>query len=328
MRGSIFRPVPLIALLSVVCSGQVNDTARPLIGCPALNCPTGQFNQPECILGNTTSTQVGVAQVDINITQQQQPLTWTVGVQEIENPLDFNRPLMERNFFLGAPPSLERPNASTTLIGCALFFPNFGILSESELDSTRSNCSESISEECRIDLISRVEAKFPSSAIPITRINRNLSSTCAELEVLMRQRIPQSCMLNPTHDWRSVIVRDITGSNAAPKLSRSTCHPTPRTEYDLSLVASYRTRFHKQLEIVEQRTLRYGFTPILTVFYSRTRGLAGRWNNQTEAHLTCVKPVVPPRMPATPRPQSRSRALRADALLAAVVAAAFASIFC
>ena len=89
------------ASLALVIVSLFESSHADIVGCDAVDCPLNRFNQTQCVIGITTTREIGISSFNIGLLSSQ-PLTWTLTTQVIQN----QGTTVERDFFLGmAPPN-------------------------------------------------------------------------------------------------------------------------------------------------------------------------------------------------------------------------------
>jgi hypothetical protein len=101
---------PILAFISI-SSGQ-------LVGCDTIDCPT-IYRQAHCVVGNSTLNTLGIS--DLSTSVSPKSLTWTIGLQTVDDPTNPSQSFYDRDYFLGTPPPLQLGNTSS-FRGWALFF--------------------------------------------------------------------------------------------------------------------------------------------------------------------------------------------------------------
>ncbi|KAF7897369.1 hypothetical protein EAF00_005597 [Botryotinia globosa] len=119
--------------------------AQALVGCDSANCVT-RHNPPSCPINNITLSVIGITSLNTSIDSS--PFTWTLGIQESEDPVESSVPIthlkhrqtsssptgpveptpaysfnitLSLDFYLGTPPKVNLTSKSNTH-ACALFF--------------------------------------------------------------------------------------------------------------------------------------------------------------------------------------------------------------
>lgn len=142
----------------------------------------------QCEVGNATLTAVGITELTTNIDTM--PLTWTVGLQKHDGPLDGSQIVFDRNYYLGTPASLHLANST----GCAVFFEGITgnlAVSRGNMDMDSSICPDVLSPGCISDLLAQVETRFED----LLAWPNDLSATqlCDHLREDLSDNAPDSC---------------------------------------------------------------------------------------------------------------------------------------
>jgi hypothetical protein len=172
-----------------------NAAVAELLGCDAVNCPVDQYRTAQCTVGNATLKALGIANFTSAVDTR--PLTWTLGLQESNIASNGSQAAMalDRNFYLGTPPSLQL-NGTT---GCALFFegiaanitvPNVG-------NQGNFTCSDALNQDCVSDMITQAQA--PREGI-------NDSDFCKTLHDSLVNKPPSTCN-SVRGSWGTIAVR-------------------------------------------------------------------------------------------------------------------------
>ena len=186
----------ILAVFGLTSKGQ-------LVGCDAARCPLDQYGQPVCVIGNLTSTDIGIANVSTAISPE--PLTWTLSVSDSNDPTNSSQGIFSRNLYLGTPPSLDL-QALTTFQGCALFFE--GVSSNlafplHNLDTDVGTCSDAMTSACVNDLLAQANSTLES-----TMASSNEPTTlCQALEAKLRHNAPQTCTSVQNGSWGTISVK-------------------------------------------------------------------------------------------------------------------------
>lgn len=140
-------PVALLPLLF----GQA--ALAELFGCDTVGCPVDEYRTAQCKVGNATLKAVGIT--NITTTVDTRPLTWTLGLQELQTAGNRSQTTLtlDRNFYLGTPPSFKLEDTT----GCALFFEG---ISANLTTTNKENftCSDALNKDCVSDLITQTQS--------------------------------------------------------------------------------------------------------------------------------------------------------------------------
>lgn len=213
--------------------------------------------------------------------------------------LNSQQDLYERDFFLGAPRSLDLSGNKTDYTtfqqpqACSLFFD--GIAPQLKFrgidpQHDQGTCVDALSARCVADL--QDQAKFELSKIfnsssndTIKNSTSPIPSICDTLSVSLRDTAPSSCNLASGSHWGSVLSRSLTGPASAQPVQEGTCHPTTGgKDYDISLIAANKVKALSR-NTTDIEDVLYGITPIITVVY--------REENNTEVNMSCLKAIEP-----------------------------------
>lgn len=202
------RRTSTVTLLACVFLSTIIDhiADAQLVGCGSVACPMLSPPQVECAVGNTSLAAVGVA--GLNTTISPQPLTWTIGIQQKSGQPD-SQVSLDRDFFLGTPPALQL-SASTSFIGCALFFDGveaklaFRPSNEEDPRTQVGTCSDVLTSNCVTDLVSSARAQLPSL---VGATSGNESATCAALGAAVADHAPSSCTIAQKGAWGTLLSR-------------------------------------------------------------------------------------------------------------------------
>lgn len=164
-----------LLLLSSTATAQI-------VGCDAVNCPVDEYRTAQCEVGNSTLKAIGIA--NLTTTLDTQPLTWTVGLQELKSN-DTKVPF-DRNYYLGLPQSVQLNG----VIGCALFFDGVSANLSAEKGQEESfSCSKAMAESCVTDLVKQAESNFKD----IGNATTAGSDLCNRLRDSLVDQPPSTC---------------------------------------------------------------------------------------------------------------------------------------
>ncbi|PQE30989.1 vacuolar sorting VPS1 dynamin protein [Rutstroemia sp. NJR-2017a WRK4] len=232
---------------------------QTLVGCDAVHCPTN-YKTSTCPVDNTTLSYLGITSLNTSLASS--PLTWTLGTQVTYDPSNKSLVSLDRDYFLGTPPTVLNLT-SNTYHGCALFFDGVSATNLSfpntPHESGSGTCNDALSTSCVTDLLAQSQSE----------LNTLLSSDSS----------------NESKNWLTVKLTELTGSNAAPFSQKSSdCNATTGENYNLSLVQSTRTSAAVSSGTLQK--LMFGITPVLTILYDPKNNASG------ESHLSCLKVVA------------------------------------
>ncbi|WEW59274.1 hypothetical protein PRK78_004743 [Emydomyces testavorans] len=288
----------------------IQSVTSQIAGCADVGCPAAQepLVTHECQFGNATFNAIGIARVDSKITPD--PLTWTLGVQAVNDsahPQNTNWTL-QRNFYLGTPPSLDL-RQNKTYGGCVLVFNGIAPrLAFTSADSRNWTCSSAMNSKCVDDLRSLARTE-------VDRVVKNATTEiCSALGTALQGNVPQSCArLFGSKSWGNIIskgrlqmpmhlapmflsahkhLQGITGPTYPAAIQEGKCHPTTGKEYKLSFIASYED--HTAPLIKDMSRVVDSVTPLMTVFYpvNGTSSAPATLLKDSEAALSCLRPVL------------------------------------
>lgn len=199
-KSSLF--VPRLAA-PIILSFFAWSSKAQLVGCDAAECPLNQYNRPQCVIGNLTANEIGIANVSTAISSE--PLTWTLSTSSSTDPTNSSQLMFTRSFYLGTPPSLDL-QTSTAVQGCALFFE--GISSDlafplHDLDTDVGTCSDALNATCVNDLMSQANSALDN----IMAGTNDTTTSCQSLEARLRDSTPQRCSSAHHGSWGTITVR-------------------------------------------------------------------------------------------------------------------------
>jgi hypothetical protein len=181
-----------------------------LLGCDAVKCPVDEYRTAQCEIGNATLKAIGI--VNVTTSLDASPFTWTLGLQELKT--NGTKPIFDRNFYLGTPPSLKLSDTT----GCALFFEgvsaNLTVPYEDQLD--RFTCSDTMAESCVADLIAQAQSTFEK----LEDVSSE-ADVCSRLRDSITREPPSSCN-GVKGSWGTVIARS-KQVHSCIALTRLTC---------------------------------------------------------------------------------------------------------
>lgn len=119
-----------ILLAAVAGSSSAQFVYNNTIGsCADVHCPVNNYNsQAACQIANRSHITIGLGEIPSRITDNDANLTWTVGTQVFDNREgDSYVRRIEKDFYLGKPPSLELAQDGLPYSGCAIFLYGNGV---------------------------------------------------------------------------------------------------------------------------------------------------------------------------------------------------------
>ncbi|GFF93867.1 hypothetical protein IFM53868_07338 [Aspergillus udagawae] len=262
--------------LMVLC---IASATSQLVGCGTLKC--------DCEIENRTLSALGQASFNSSyIKNGTMPLTWTLGLQETQDPDHRSKDLIEQSFYLGLPQNVSLSN--TTMFGaCALFFTDMtSLLKFKFTDPEHGTCQDVMGTDCVRDLISLAEQyASPDSSMSKDR-TLNTEGFCRDLAVALYTHNPKSCPLWLGRSQESIHVDVLTGPSASPPIADlRSCRPTTGENYSVSLVESYRSAV--PYGTPELNLTLHGITPVMTVFYSYSSS-SSQQAMLADVHLSCL----------------------------------------
>jgi hypothetical protein len=118
--------------------------------CADVHCPIGNESaRAECQVTSRTHLTIGMREISSEITDDNTNLTWTVGTH-VYNNIGGNSTVrkIEKDFYLGKPPSLDFAQDDLPYSGCAIFlYGNEKKRSRSGEDDSRS-CQDVVGLQC------------------------------------------------------------------------------------------------------------------------------------------------------------------------------------
>lgn len=182
MPSSTIAGSSALALTALLLSSRSTASAQ-LLGCDAVGCPVDEYRRANCEVGNATLNAVGIANVTTSLSRE--PLTWTLGLQELDN--NGTAPSFDRNYYLGTPPSLKLDD----ITGCALFFEgvsaNLTAPNADQLD--KFTCSDSLAESCITDLTAQAQSTFKA----LNNGTATGPALCNQLRDSLANQAPSTC---------------------------------------------------------------------------------------------------------------------------------------
>ncbi|KAF3044746.1 hypothetical protein E8E12_010165 [Didymella heteroderae] len=222
------------------------------------------------MIGNATLKAIGISNVTTSLDSQ--PLTWTVGLQELKE--NGANPTFDRNFYLGTPPSIQLNDAH----GCALFFDGISANLTSSMGDQldKFSCSNVLAEACVSDLIAQARSTYEGFGVATD----GSPGICSRLSDALMDKPPTACN-GIKGSWGTILAQPLTGNSASEQIKQEQCHPTTGQDYGLSLIASIRKEASGR-ELSELSPILNAITPVMTVFAKE---------NDTDVELSCLKLV-------------------------------------
>jgi len=206
MPSSTIAGTSALALTALLLSSRSTASAQ-LLGCDAVGCPVDEYRRANCEVGNATLNAVGIANVTTSLSRE--PLTWTLGLQEVDN--NGTAPSFDRNYYLGTPPSLKLDDTT----GCALFFEgvsaNLTAPNADQLDNF--TCSDSLAESCIADLTAQAHSTFKA----LNNGTATGPALCNQLRDSLANQAPSTCN-GVRGSWGAIAAQRTSPSLSPPPL--------------------------------------------------------------------------------------------------------------
>jgi hypothetical protein len=160
----LFRSTILLATASPLVLGQ-QVKADKIGTCKTVNCPPreGDYNGVACRVTNHTFNMIGVKSLPNAITGDGDgdDLTWTVGTQVFDrtDPSNSSVRIVEKDFYLGTPPSLNLRSDDLPYQGCAIIISGNA---RTGPEHGSQSCDTVIGSECKQDLLKDAESWLKS----------------------------------------------------------------------------------------------------------------------------------------------------------------------
>ena len=126
--------------------------------CRDIGCPReeGSSNGVACRVTNHTYHMVGIKTLPEAITEDGDALTWTVGAKVFDrtDPNNSSVRVVEKDFYLGTPPSLDLTSNDLPYHGCAIIFSGNSKIGH---EDGSQDCDSVIGSECRESLLEDAE---------------------------------------------------------------------------------------------------------------------------------------------------------------------------
>ncbi|KNG49138.1 hypothetical protein TW65_04119 [Stemphylium lycopersici] len=276
---------------SIGCAAAQYVNNNTIGSCADVDCPSrgDSTTLSECQVTNRTYGLIGLQSMSSAITEEDANLTWTVGTHVYDNiDGDSSARKVEKDFYLGTPPSLGLSSDDLPYAGCAIF------LYTNELTKPRDNqssCVDTIGIDCMTSLLTNVAAYLADGSQNGTTSTKE---TCQRVQEELNKNFPSSCANVPGQEsWNGIEAVALTGDDA-PKPppesmnQSSTCHPTLPKSNDLSFVFGYNDTGTVQSE--STYSLFYSVNIVLTMFWSPDTTVPAALD-VPESHLTCLWPI-------------------------------------
>lgn len=187
------------------------DLGEPIVGCTAVDCPSGpNSTSADCRVADRTTTVVGLANFDTSLVKDD--FTWSQGVATYDNvdPNVDNDRVYEKNFYLGLPQGFDL-TANATKSGysaCALFFTNVSDEVKFNGDdpaTTFGTCNDALTADC-------VNALLKQATDAAGSVNgTSQRNACTNLQsVITDQLVPQCTKYANGTRWQGLEVRGVS----------------------------------------------------------------------------------------------------------------------
>ncbi|GIJ85148.1 hypothetical protein Asppvi_004004 [Aspergillus pseudoviridinutans] len=294
----------------------IASATSQLFGCGTLKC--------DCEIENRTLSALGQASFNSSyINNGTMPLTWTIGLQETQDPDQRSKDLIDQSFYLDLPQNISLSD-TTAFGGCALFFTDMTTLLKFKFtDPEHGTCQDIIGTDCVQDMISL--AKQEASPDSSMSNNRTLDTEefCRDLAVALYTHTPKSCPLWLGRSQESIHVDVLTGPSASrPIEDLRSCRPTTGKNYSVSMVESYRTAV--PYGTPELNATLHGLTPVMTVFYPNSS--SSQRDMPVDVHFTCLT-VAGPNYTSTLKNSLEATGIRAVNLWSSVGLGLMSAVF-
>ncbi|KAF4159491.1 hypothetical protein CNMCM6936_006270 [Aspergillus lentulus] len=230
------NPAQMVLFYALIMVLSIASATTELVGCGTLEC--------DCQVENRTLSALGQASFNSSyIGNGTMPLTWTLGLQETQDPDRPSIDLIDRSFYLGLPQNVSLSN-TTAFGGCALFFTDMTTLLKFKfVDPENGTCPDIMGADCVRDLISLAKQEASPDSSMSKNQTLDTEGFCRELAVALYDKTPRSC--NPLwlgRSQESIHVDALTGPSASrPIADLRACRPTTGKNYSVSMVDSYQS---------------------------------------------------------------------------------------
>jgi hypothetical protein len=204
MFGCEHKCLRILFFFTFLSVSQAQD--QTLVGCDAVHCPTN-YRTSTCPVGNTTLSYLGITSLNTSLASS--PLTWTLGTQTILDSSNNSVVSLDRDYFLGTPPTASNLT-SNTYYGCALFFDGVSATNLSfpntPHESGSGTCNDALSTSCVTDLLAQSQSELNTL---LSSDSSDESKVCSALQSAFQSKSPTSCTdIFPNDNvWGDIIVR-------------------------------------------------------------------------------------------------------------------------
>jgi hypothetical protein len=176
----------MVVLYTLLMVLSIASATGELVGCGTLEC--------DCQVENRTLSALGQASFNSSyIGNGTMPLTWTLGLQETQDPDRPSIDLIDRSFYLGLPQNVSLSD-TTAFGGCALFFTDMTTLFQFKfVDPENATCPDIMGAGCVRDLISLAKQEASPDSSMSKNQTLDTEGFCRELAVALYDKAPKSC---------------------------------------------------------------------------------------------------------------------------------------
>ncbi|RAR05497.1 hypothetical protein DDE82_003964 [Stemphylium lycopersici] len=267
--------------------------------CVDVDCP-GDGLDAMCRVQNQTHRTIGLRTFDTAITEDSQNLTWTVGMTlydgyDAQGDRSKLARTVERDYYLGTPPSLNLSSDQLLYRGCAILFSENKAVGP-QIDGSQPGgppCEDLIGGGCIPSVVSQTKALLASNR---TRYgNPTTVQACQNLRDDLESLFPSACGTLAGQDrWNNISSLPLTGPDAISPPSgsanaSSNCHPTLPKSNTLSKGFVYnQTGTYYAASTVSMIS---GIDLVLTAFWSPEDEVEGALE-EPDANAECLWPVA------------------------------------
>jgi hypothetical protein len=170
--------------------------------CADVNCPSSVdgTSRVECKVTNRTYGLIGLQTVPSTITDEGADLTWTIGTHVYDNIGEGNNARkIEKDFYLGTPPSFNLSNDDISYAGCAIFLHGNKLTGP---DHGRTECADVIGSECLNSLLTEATAHLVDDSQNSTA---NAKDTCQRVQRALNANFTTACARVSGQDsWKEI----------------------------------------------------------------------------------------------------------------------------
>jgi hypothetical protein len=174
-----------------------------LFACDAAGCPLNQWNRPQCVIGNLTAGEIGIANFSTSISPE--PLTWTLSTSVSTDPTNNSQGIYTRSLFLGAPPLVDL-QASKGLQSCALFFDDVSsnlAFPSHDLDTYVGTYSDALGLAC----VNNLMVQTNSTLNEMMAGNNDTTTLRQTLEIKLYDNPPNTCTNVTSRSFGTISVK-------------------------------------------------------------------------------------------------------------------------